>query len=76
MKINYDKIADAIYFVVKEGKIAKTLPINEHLNIDMDKNDETIGIELLDASSQLGVELAKNLGRGIPVKIVSDKVVA
>ena len=72
MKINYDKVADAIYFTLKKGKIAKTVPVNEHLNIDVDANGSTIGIELLEASSEQGSELQKNLLNGVPVEIVEQ----
>ncbi|MEK9131892.1 MAG: DUF2283 domain-containing protein [Patescibacteria group bacterium] len=71
MKINYDKVADAIYFTVKKGTVSKTLVINEHLTIDVNKNGETLGIELLDASSQQGSELEKNIRNGIPIKITT-----
>lgn len=71
MKINYDKIADAIYFTIKTGKVAKTVPVNKHLNIDLDSRGETIGIELLEASSKQGLELEKMVKTGIPIDITS-----
>jgi uncharacterized protein YuzE len=71
MKINYDKVADAIYFKIKGGKIAKTISVSEYLNADIDKNGETLGLELLEASSQQGAELEKNIMRGIPIEITS-----
>jgi uncharacterized protein YuzE len=71
MKINYDKVADAIYFCIKAGKVAKTIPVNQHLNIDVDNNGETIGIELLEASSKQGLELEKMVRTGVPVSIIN-----
>lgn len=71
MKINYDKIADAIYFFVKTGKVFKTISVNEYLNVDVDKNGETIGIELLEASSKQGSDLEKSIKNGIPVEIIA-----
>lgn len=71
MKINYDKVADAIYFSIKIGKLAKTIPVNEHLNIDVDSRGETIGIELLEASSKQGSELEKMVRTGVPVNIIN-----
>lgn len=71
MKIKYDKIADAVYFSIKKGKIAKTFPVNDSVNIDLDRNGETVGIELLNASSKQGAELEKNIMNGIPVEIIS-----
>ncbi len=75
MKINYDKMADAMYFQIKEGTIAQTLPVNESVIIDVDKNGETLGIELLDASSRMGLELEKNLRNGIQIQVVGKRQV-
>ena len=72
MKINYDRVADAIYFVIGSGKIAKTIAVNEHINIDVDKDGKTIGVELLEASSRQGAELEKNIKNGVPVNIVES----
>ena len=71
MKINYDKVADAIYFAIKEAKIFKTLAVSEFLNVDIDKKGETVGIELLNASSKQGVELEKSIRNGVPVEVVA-----
>lgn len=72
MKINYDKIADAVYFSLKKGKIAKTLEMNERLIVDVDKKGNVLGIEMLDASSQLPKKsLEAGVASGIPVMISS-----
>ena len=71
MKINYDKIADAAYLTIKKGKIAKTFPVNDFINIDVDKNGKTLGIELLNASSKQSLNLKKNTKNGIPVEVIS-----
>jgi uncharacterized protein YuzE len=72
MKINYDKVADAIYFTIRKGEVVKTVSVNEYLKADLDKNGETIGIEILDASSKQGSELEKNIRNGVPVEIISS----
>ncbi|HEY9583424.1 MAG TPA: DUF2283 domain-containing protein [Candidatus Paceibacterota bacterium] len=71
MKINYDRVADAVYFTIKKGKIVRTFPVNEYLNIDLDKNNKIIGVELLDASSKQGLELEENIKNGVPVEVIS-----
>ena len=76
MKIEYDTNADAIYFSVRKGRISKTVPVSRFLNIDVDAKGNTIGIEILGASSKQGSELQKNIRRGIPVKIIGSKAVA
>ncbi len=63
MNINYDKIADAVYVYVSKAKVAKTIKIEDKLNIDVDSSGSLVGIELLDASSQQ--DLVKNLERDV-----------
>lgn len=65
MKIQYDKIADAIYIYLKEGKIFKTIKMKDRLIVDTDKEGKIIGLEILGASSQV----PKNQLKGIKVKI-------
>lgn len=51
MKIEIDKEADAAYIYFKdisEGEVDKTVNLNKNLNIDFSKNNELIGIEILD----------------------------
>lgn len=76
MKINYDKIADAIYFIVSMEKIEKSVRVNDRLVVDISKDGNIVGIELLDASSKQGEELEKNLRQGVPISIVSSTPVA
>jgi uncharacterized protein YuzE len=72
MKINYDKIADAIYLNMKVGKIQKTIKINDRLLVDIDKKGGIVGIEMLDVSSGQNAKfLEKNLLSGVPIQIIS-----
>jgi uncharacterized protein YuzE len=74
MKINYDKVADAVYFSMSDGKVATTRELEDRLIVDLDKSGNVIGVELLEASTQLtngGKGLEKTIKSGVPVKIVS-----
>ncbi len=53
MNTKYDKIADALYVKFKQGKIVKTLRLENHLIVDLDSKSNILGIELLNAKSQL-----------------------
>lgn len=53
MKINYDKIADALYISLSKSKVAKTVKLKDRLIVDVDKNGNVVGVEILDASSQI-----------------------
>ena len=63
MKIEYDKDADAAYLYFKEiaeGEIVQTISLNESVNIDLDKDGKTLGIEILDASKTLPANAIKS----------------
>jgi len=47
MKIRYDKDADAMYIKIRDGKIDKTKKIDDNTLLDMDKDGNLLGIELL-----------------------------
>jgi len=73
MTISYDTVADAVYLAMTTGVVTKTIPITNRLNMDVDLEGNTIGIEILDASSQeeLMRNLKKSVGEGVPVRIHS-----
>ena len=49
MRIEYDKEADALYVRLQEKYVARTIEIEEGLNLDLDENGKLIGLEVLDA---------------------------
>jgi len=49
MKIEYDNEIDALYVRLQEKFVARTLEIEEGLNIDFDESGKMIGLEVLDA---------------------------
>ena len=68
MKISYDPEIDAAYiYLVGEiapGGVAKTYPcdpreVNGQINLDFDSSGRLIGIEVLDASKRLPVQLLR-----------------
>lgn len=73
MKINYDKIADAMYFKVKQGKISISKKVSDTLILDLNKKGDVIGIEMLNYSSSK--EDLKNLEQsvinGVPIEITN-----
>jgi len=73
MKIDYDTVADAIYFTLKGGaKVAKSLKVDDLLVVDLSSKGEIVGMELLNASSKQGQELHENIKNGVPVNINSS----
>lgn len=73
MKINYDKIADAIYLRFKDGDIKKTVKVENRLIADIDAEGNVLGVEFLDASNQLKNNNSKSLEEsvleGVPIEI-------
>jgi len=53
MRIKYDKMADAMYIYMKKSKVAKTIKVNSRLLVDVDKNNDLVGIEMLGVSKQI-----------------------
>jgi uncharacterized protein YuzE len=53
MRINYNTIADALYFYVRNGKVRRTIPMTGRLLVDVDKTGNIVGVEMLDVSSQI-----------------------
>ncbi len=61
MKITFDKEADAAYIYFKEisnGEVAKTISLNESVNLD--KENKTLGIEIINATQTLPSETLKS----------------
>lgn len=67
MKINYDRIADAVYFKVQNDCVFKTVEVTEKILVDVDSAGNILGIELLDASSQR--DFIKDLKRHIKERV-------
>ncbi len=49
MRIEYDNQAGALYIRLREVFVDHTIEVKEGLNLDFDKEDRLIGIEILDA---------------------------
>ena len=54
MKITYDKKVDALNFMLKAGKVAKTIEVSTEVFLDVDKNGDPLYLEILGVSEKLG----------------------
>ena len=52
MKIEYDREVDALYVRLQEKFVAKTVEIDEGINLDFDDGGRLIGLEILDATER------------------------
>lgn len=53
MKMRYDKSVDALYIPLKKGKYSHSEKITEDIIVDVTKEGDAIGIEILDASENI-----------------------
>jgi uncharacterized protein YuzE len=69
VRVEYDKKADALYIWLRKAKYDVSEELAENVIIDLDKKGHIIGIEVLDAS--------KNMGKELIAKILeTEKIVA
>ena len=59
MRLEHDPDADAVYIYLHEGKVARSLPLDDRRAIDFDAEGRPRGVELLTVSQ--GVDI-----RGLP----------
>ena len=52
MEISYDKEADAIYIELRKGEFAKNKKVDGCTILDLDKEGNTLGVELLEVSKR------------------------
>lgn len=77
MKLKYDKISDAAYMRIADGKISSTVEVSEHVNVDLDSNGKIVGIEILDYSSNNDVNLLESfVVNGMPIEVIASTPVA
>jgi len=53
MRITYDPQADALYVQFQEGPVAHTAEVNEGVNVDLDAQENIVGMEVLFVSEQM-----------------------
>jgi uncharacterized protein YuzE len=53
MQIIFDKPADAMYIEFRKGEFSKNKKIDDFTIIDLDKDDNILGIELLSVSTRI-----------------------
>lgn len=59
MKSYHDKYADAVYLQLKKGKISHSRKMSDRIVADLDKKGNVLGLEILDASSQISQKSLK-----------------
>lgn len=70
-KVYYDKDTDVLWFYIKSGAEEKHQEVAPGISIELSKNGELLGIEVLNASKILGAKLnpKSDFSAAIPHKI-------
>lgn len=58
-KIEYDPTVDALYIHASTLTVDRTIPLNDRVFFDVDKQGKIVGIEILDASEPFEVATRK-----------------
>ena len=53
MKITFDKEADAVYIEFNSGEFSSNKKVDDNVIIDLDKDNNILGIEILNASKKI-----------------------
>ncbi len=61
MRIEYDREADALYIRLQQCYVAKTVEVEEGINLDFDEAGKLVGLEILDATERYSLEDIYNL---------------
>lgn len=61
VRIEYDSKADAMYIWIRKARYDISEELAENVIIDLDKSGRIIGIEILDATKNLGKELVNKI---------------
>ncbi len=64
LKVSYDRVADALYIRLREGKVADSVELNEGMIVDLNERGEIVGLEIINFSKS-GVDLDKIVREGV-----------
>ena len=64
LRISYDRVADALYIRLKEGKVSNSIEVNEGIIVDLNEKGEIMGLEILNFSKS-GVDLDRIIREGV-----------
>ena len=61
IRVEYDSKADALYIWLRKARYEISEELAENVIMDLDKRGRIIGIEILDASKNLGKQLVNKI---------------
>ncbi len=64
LKVSYDRVADALYIRLREGKVSDSVELKEGIVVDLNERGEIVGLEIINFSRS-GVDLDKIIREGV-----------
>jgi uncharacterized protein YuzE len=65
MKVEYDRKADILYIKLKDAKIVDTRMLGEDVYVDVDKDQNFVGIEIWKASKNAIQPISKDISEEV-----------
>ena len=65
MKVEYDRKADILYIKLKDAKIVDTRMLGEDVYVDVDKDQNFVGIEIWKASKNAIQPISKDIAEEV-----------
>lgn len=65
MKVEYDRDADILYIKFKDSKIVDTRMLGEDVYVDVDKDENFVGIEIWRASQNAIQPISKDIAEEV-----------
>ena len=65
MKVEYDRGADILYIKLKDSKIVDTRLLSEDFYVDIDKDENFVGIEIWKASQNAILPISKDIAEEV-----------
>ena len=65
MKVEYDRYADILYIKLKDAKIVDTRMLGEDVYVDVDKDENFVGIEIWKASQNAILPISRDIAQEV-----------
>lgn len=67
MKVEYDRDADILYIKLKDSKIVDTRMLGEDVYVDIDMDENFVGIEIWKASQNAILPISREIAKEVKI---------
>ncbi len=72
MKVEYDREADILYIKLRNSRIVNTRLLSEDFYVDLDKNENFVGIEIWQASKNAISPISRDIAQEVKTAIETN----